>query len=475
MDLAIVDTQALTMTGDGVGPLPDAAIGIDDGELVYVGPADGFDPGGVAETIDGSELLVLPGLVDAHAHTRLTALRGGAQDVPEIEWMNRALAPLAGHLDAETERLGARLGVVEAVLGGATTVCEYAANVAGLVESVHAPLGVRVVATETINELADDRETLGPRELPEFDRDRGVAALERADALFERSADHDRVSAAYGPQAVDMVSPATLRAVAERATERDRDVHIHVAQGERERIQIEARYGSDETAVSVLAEQGLVTEQLLAAHLHGASSDERARLADAGARMVGCPSSIGGIDGVVAPVLGFAEQGGTVGLGTDQAPGSGRHDVLQEARTAGLLTKCDRTDPRSLPAWLALRMATIGGARALGIADRVGTIEEGKRADLALVDLTAPSMAPAVDRPFRTAVPNLVYAAGGGAVDTVLVEGEILVRDGVFCGLDVAALTRRVTDRARDVFEAATDDWRAAGSALVDDADTGRL
>ncbi len=475
MDLAITNTQALTMTGDGVGPIDDAAIGIDDGELVYVGPDDQFDSERAETVLDGSDHLVIPGLVDAHSHMRLTILRGGAQDVPEIEWMNRALAPLARHLDEADQTLGAKLGAVEAVCAGATTICEYAGNVETLVENVYDPLGVRVVASETINEIADDRDGLGPRTLPTFDPALGESALERTEQLFDRYADTDRISITYGPQAVDMVSQETLEEVAKRSETHNRDVHMHVAQGERERLQVEERYGPETSSVSVLSELGLVNDRLIAAHLHDATPEERTRLADAGVRMVGCPSSIGAIDGVVPPVLEYAEHGGTVGLGTDQAPGTGRHDVLREARTAAILTKCDRGDPRALPAWQALRLATLGGARALGIDDRVGSIEEGKRADLALVTLDAMAMAPVVETPFHTAVSNLVHSAVGTAVETVLVDGEFLVRDGEFLAVDVPSLVQEVTDRGRSVFDRASEDWRTAGSVLVDDADSGRL
>ena len=475
MDLALTNTQALTMTGTGVGPIDDAAIGIENGEFVFVGPDDEFDATQAEEVVDCSNRLVIPGLVDAHAHMRLTMLRGGAQDVPEIEWMNRALAPLARHLDTDDETLGARLGAIEAVSHGATTVCEYAANVEGLVEDVYEPLGVRIVATETINELADERDELGPRDLPTLHEGLGAKALARTERLFERYADHDRVSVTYGPQAVDMVSPETLREVARRAEEHDRDVHVHVAQGERERLQVEERYGTGTRSVDVLEETGLANDRLIATHLHDATTAERRRLAEAGARMVGCPSSIAAIDGIVPPVLEYVEAGGVAGLGTDQAPGSGRHDVLEEARTLAMLTKCARTDPRALPAWQALRLATVGGARALGIDDRVGTIEVGKRADLAIVGFGATTMVPAVETPFHTAVPNLVSSATGNAIDAVLVDGEFLVRDGEFLHADVEALSRQVNERAKAVFDAATDDWQVADSALVDDASHGRL
>lgn len=475
MDLAITGTRALTMCGDGIGAIEDAAIGIDDGELVYVGSDDGFDPTPAAEVVDGTDSLVIPGLVDAHAHMRLTLLRGGAQDVPEIEWMNDALAPLARHLGSEDEILGARLGAIEAIRAGATTICEYAGNVGTLLEHVYEPLGPRVVASETINEIADDRDDLGPRTLPTFDRNRGETALERTETLFDEYADHDRISVTYAPQAVDMVSPETLREISRRSDAHDRDVHVHLAQGERERLQIEERYGADESSVSLVEGMGLANERLIAAHLHDATSEERARLADAGVRMVGCPGSIGAIDGVVPPVLEYLEHGGIAGLGTDQAPGTGRHDVLREARTAALLTKCDRTDPRALPAWRALRLATIGGARALGLDDRVGTLEEGKRADLAIVALDAGAMVPSVNRPLKTYVPNLVHAAGGSAVESVIVDGEFLVRDGEFLRADPDAIYRRAGERAREIFDAASEGWRAADSALVGDVDAGKL
>jgi len=475
MDIALTNAQVLTMTGNGVGPIEEATIGIENGDLVFVGPTAEFDPGQADEVVDCSNRLVVPGLVNAHAHMGLTMLRGGAQDVPEIEWMNRALAPLARYLDADDQILGAHLGVIEAVCHGTTTVCEYAANVERLVEEVYDPLGVRVVATETINELADERDDLGPRDVPTLDRQLGANALERTERLFERYADHDRVSVTYGPQAVDMVSPETLREVTRRAEENNRDVHVHVAQGERERLQVEARYGSGTRSVDVLEETGLADDRLIAAHLHDATTAERKRLAEAGVRMVGCPSSIAAIDGIVPPVLEYVEAGGVAGVGTDQAPGSGRHDVLEEVRTLAMLTKCARTDPRALPAWQALRLATVDGARALGLDDRIGTIEVGKRADLAIVDLDATAMVPAVETPFHTAVPNLVSSATGSAVDAVLVDGEFLVRDGVFVHADVEALSRRVNERAKAVFDAATDDWQAAGSALVDDASHGRL
>jgi 5-methylthioadenosine/S-adenosylhomocysteine deaminase len=472
MDLAIRNTRLLTMADGRPNPVPEGAVGVDDGELVYVGPEDGFD-GDPAETVDGSGHVTIPGLVDAHVHTVHTVLRGGAQDVPEIEWMNRALGPLARQLDDEDRVAGARLGVLEGVHSGVTTFGEYATDVAGLVEEVYAEWGVRVAATETINEVSDEREDVGPDEPYNFDREQGEAALARAEQLVETYADDPLVEPMYGPQALDMVSLDLLRETFQRAGSHDATVHVHVAQGDREHRQILARYGDDASTVSVLDREGLLDDRLLAVHCHGATDAERERVAESGARYVGCPSSIAAIDGVVPPVEQFREAGAPVGLGTDQAPGPGGHDFLREARTAAMLAKTDRGDPTALPAWHALRLATLGGARALGIDDRVGSLEVGKRADLAMVPVDAPGLAPVVDDPLATTVPNLVY--GGASADSVLVDGEFVLRDGQLVPGDGEAVVAEAQRRAEDAFDRGAAAWHAAGSELVDRVEEGWL
>ncbi|MES3161517.1 MAG: amidohydrolase family protein, partial [Halorubrum sp.] len=287
MDTLVTDTLLVTMdpeipgaTGD-LGVVDDGAVGWTDGEITYVGPASGVDVADAGRTINGAGCLTLPGFVNAHVHGRHTLLRGAAQDVPEIEWMTRALGPVAAHATDEDGIVGARLTAIEALASGTTTLGEYASNVAELVERVYRPLGLRVVATETINEVPDDRSDIGPDEAYPFDAEAGEAALARAEALFDTFADDPLVQPVYGPQALDMVSLDRLETITERARTHDRTVHMHVAQGDRERRQIAARYGEGQTTVGVLETAELLGDHLLAAHLHGATPAERERLADA--------------------------------------------------------------------------------------------------------------------------------------------------------------------------------------------------
>ena len=475
MDTLVRNATLLTMRGDRLDIVDSGAVAIDGDRISYVGPAADAPEPSDAGVIDAEGGVVMPGLVNAHTHMAHTLLRGAAQDVPEIEWMNRALGPLAAHTDEVDRIAGARLGAMEAVRAGATTICEYASDMGTLVEAVYQPLGVGVVAVETINEVPDERDDLGPRELYPFDREQGERALARADRLFDDFGDDPLVTPAYGPQALDMVSAGLLETVHEHARERGAALHLHTAQGEREALQIEERYGADESTVSVLEELGVVDDSFVAVHCHGATPDERRRLAEGGASMLGCPSSIAAIDGVVPPVAEFREYGASVGIGTDQAPGPGHHSMFREARTAATLSKVERTDPTALTAPEALRLATVEGAAALGIDDEVGTLEEGTRADLLVVDTDRLSTAPAVDSPLHTAVPNLVYATTGREVRDVLVAGESIVREGAFVDADPEAAVAEATERAEALYERASDDWRAAGSALVDAVDDGWL
>lgn len=477
MDLAITNALVLTLDESrrGLGIIDDGAIGVTRGEITFVGPTAELAAADADRVIDATDAAVVPGLVDAHVHTPLTLLRGGAQDLPEIEWMDRGLGPLAHHMDDRDRTVGCRLGVLEAIRSGVTTFGEHTRGVERLVEEVYRPAGVRVAAAETINEVGDGGEGHDPRNPYPFDRGRGEAAFDRAEALFERyGGDGERlVTPIYGPQALDMVSPELLERVRRRADERDASIHMHVAQGERERLQVRARYGPDASTVGVLDDRGLLSERLIAVHCHGATSGERELIADRGAGMVGCPSSIAAIDGIVPPIVEFLEQGTAVGLGTDQAPGPGGHDMLRELRTASLLSKTERGDPTSLPAWKALDLSATGGARALRLADRVGTIEVGKRADLAVIALDTPSVAPAVGEPLHTGVPNLVY--GGARAETVLVDGRPVLLDGEFTTLDERATLEEANERARALFERASEDWREAGSTLVSDVEAGWL
>jgi len=466
VDIVIVHTWLLTFKR-GLGILQDGALGIEGDKIVYVGETDKCDYKSADIVIDGSNHVTMPGLVNAHTHTGLTLLRGCAQDVPEIEWMNKALGPLARHMSTEDQILGSKLGVLEGLRSGTTTFSEYTGNVSEVIEEVYLPFNARVVATETINETVR-REDLGPKDLYEFDRSRGEEALKRTEALFNKYNAEDMVTCLYGPQAVDMVSLETLKTVKELAVERNCRIHMHVAQGERERLQIKGRYGSNATAVTVLKDSDMLDNSLIAVHIHDTTVKERELLVKKDVKMVGCPSSIGVIDGIVPPLYHYINLGGTAGIGTDQAPGPGSHNMFREMRMASILSKVNWKDPTALPAWMSLQLGTVRGAEVLGLDKKIGTLQVGKKADVITVNLFHPNLTPVITAPFRNFVSHLVYSTAGTEVDNVIINGTLVMHNSTFTKIDEKTIMKEANAKAAKIFERAEEDWKRAGSKFVE-------
>jgi 5-methylthioadenosine/S-adenosylhomocysteine deaminase len=465
MDIAIVHTWLLTVQ-KGFKIIQDGAVGITGDHIVYIGETDTCDYKSADIIIDGSAHVTMPGLVNAHTHTGLTLLRGCAQDVPEIEWMVKALGPLARHMTAEDQIAGSKLGVLEGLRCGTTTFSEYAVDCSELIEKVYLPFHVRVAATETIHETVK-REDSGPRDLYEIDRSQGETALKKTEELFTTYSDQEMVTCLYGPQALDMVSLQTLETVKELAREKMCRIHMHVAQGERERLQIKGRYGSDATTVGVLTRHGLLDDSLIAVHIHDTTCTERELMVKKGVKMVACPTSIGMIDGIVPPVYHYTQLGGVAGIGTDQAPGPGSHNMFKEMQAASILSKIRHSDPTALPAWKSLQLGTVNGAEVLGL-DKTGTLEVGKKADIITVDLFNVNVTPVITTPFRNLVPNVVYSTTGLEVDNVIINGRLVMHDTTFTQIDPCAIMKEATKRAENIVERAEEDWTCAHSKISD-------
>jgi 5-methylthioadenosine/S-adenosylhomocysteine deaminase len=238
-------------------------------------------------------------------------------------------------------------------------------------------------------------------------------------------------------------------------------IHVHTAQGDRETAQMMLRYGR--RSIAWLDALDYLDPNLLAVHLTDASDDEARLVASRGASMALCSGSIGIIDGRVPPAAAFQSVGGTVGLGSDQAPGNNCHNLFNEMKLTALFNKIRAADPEVMPAWRVLRMATIDGAAALGWADEIGSLSVGKRADLVLVDLHRPTLTPVHTRPMRNLAPNLVYAARGDEVDTVVIDGQVVVERGRVTTVDEPAILAQAQRLAEPIGAAAEADfWRVS-------------
>ncbi len=473
-DILITHAHLFTMQGTGVGYISDGAVAVRGDQVVAVGQTEAlngrFQP---HTTIDATGHAVLPGLIDAHMHTALSIMRGVAQDV--THWMQSALSPYSRHLTDAGRLAGTRLNVVEGLKAGTTTFADNYPPFPGW-GAVYEQIGVRAVLSPGFNALPPGRMAdwkVGA--LYPFDLAAGRQAMAQAVAYAQEwdGAGDGRITTMLGVHGADMMPLELLLEAKEIGQREGWLLHMHTAQGDRETEQIYKRYGK--RPIAFLDEIGYLDEQLLAIHLTDATEEEAALVAQRGAKMIVCSGSIGIIDGIVPPAVAFKRAGSSVGLGSDQACGNNCNNIFNEMKLTALFNKIRYSDPTVMPAWEVLRMATIEGARALGLDDKVGSLAAGKQADLILVDLTEPNLSPILQAPIRNIVPNLVYAGSGHEVKTVLVAGKVLVENGRLLTIDETAVVTAAQEQANLLAQKVAADPTHKNLALMTPMKAGQL
>lgn len=470
-DIMISGGHLLTMQGDGVGFVRDGAVAIEGRRIVAVGPRDEVEANDEArEVIDATDKLVMPGLIDAHMHSSAVLGRGWAQEVET--WMASAYAPMLKHTNPAHAPLGTMVALIEGVMNGTTTFGDYARPMNDLVQS-HIRMGSRGVLCNGISALnwakRDEWIAQGwkPGDPTPLDDETFERTFRAELNFFDEWNGHDdgRIKVVLGPHAADFLSKEQLLQIQEEARKRDTLMHLHVAQDPRENNATLQRYGL--RAIPFLDSIGLLGPDLIAVHLSTATDDEVALAVERGARMTCCSNSIGIIDGVMPPIARFKELGGVAALGSDQAPGNNSHNMFAEMRATAMYAKIAAGSPLPMPAWSVLRSATIEGAQVLGIDDRVGSLEAGKDADLIMLDLTKPPLAPVLLEPARNIVPNLVYAETGRNVTLSMVAGQVIYRDGQFTNVDVDQVHRDLVAASAELQEKTKHDDLALSTPIV--------
>lgn len=403
---------------DGDRVVRDGAVAVRSGRIAAIGSAqDAKDWTGPA--VDTSGCVVMPGLVNTHTHLAMTMFRGYADDVTLEEFLARIVPREMEILTPHNVELGTAVGAVESLLAGVTTVLDmYFYERAGLVGAARA--GLRLLTGPTF--LGEG----GPDGLS-FDE-----TLERAEAwLSEQPSWPPPVLA---PHSTYTLSAEQVQAVSALAAAYGASLQIHAAESAAEVEMVVARHGR--RPVELLGHLG-VLEQVHTIIGHGVhlTDGERTMLAEAGAAVAHCPVSNAKLASGMADVVALRQAGVTVGLGTDGAATSNDLDLWTAMRFAGALPKVLHRDPTALPARDIVRLATIEGAKALGIGAETGSLEVGKRADLVVVDTDRPHLTGVVD-PYSL----LAYAAGRGDVRDVIVDGRHVVDNGRVTTLDVSAL-----------------------------------
>ena len=394
-------------------------------EILPTGPALRKYPGIPVESLPHHALI--PGLVNAHTHASMSLLRGLADDMPLMTWLNHHIWPAEGRwVNEEFIADGTRLAVAEMIRGGTTCFNDmyFYPDVTGMVS---AAAGIRAVVGLIL-----------------IDFPSSWAA--GADEYFHRGLevhDHFRnnalVTTAFAPHAPYSVSDEPLIRVRTLADELEIPVHMHVHETRDEIEMGLKRHGT--RPIARLDSLGLLSPSLLAVHMTQVDDGELAPFANSGASVVHCPESNLKLASGFCPVGRLLEAGVNVALGTDGAASNNDLDMFSEMRTAALLAKCVADNASTLPAAEALQMATLNGARALGIADETGSLEAGKAADICAVDLGGLESSP-VYHP----ISQLVYATGRDQVTDVWVAGKRLLNQRRLTTLDSGA----IIDRSRE-------------------------
>jgi len=411
------------------GPVIDkGAIAIAGDRLAYVGPAEELPPGWEeGEIIRAEGRVALPGLVNIHTHAAMTLFRGYADDLPLRQWLEEKIWPVEDRLQWDDIYWGTQLALAEMIRSGTTTFADMYFHMDAVARAVE-EAGMRACLCQGLIAIGGA----------------GNERLRTAESLVRdwHGAGDGRITTMLGPHAPYTCPPDYLAKVAEVAARLGVGLHIHLAETRQEVEEIRSVYGSP--PVAHVARLGLFELPTLAAHCVHLTEEEIAILAEKKVAVAHCPESNLKLASGVAPIPALLRAGVTVGVGTDGAASNNNLDLLEEMRTAALLAKGISGDPTVLKAEEALAMATINGARALGLEEEIGTLEAGKKADVVLLNIRQPHLQPVNDL-----VAHVVFAARGGDVDTVIVNGRVLMAGGRLQTLDEERIYREANRRIR--------------------------
>lgn len=423
LDLAINNARYLVTCNSSGEVLENYSIGIRAGEIVEISKSQLNG----AINYDASGKLIAPGLVNTHTHLAMTLLRGYAEGVDLQGFLERVWAAEGAIMDGSTAELGTKLGALEALLSGTTTTLDMYL----FPEDTHrgaVSAGLRHVA--------------GPIffDFPGLDGMEWPARIEFAKSWPDKlgKIGGPKVPIYLMPHATYTCSPDHLTEIAALANEINANIHIHISENNRENEDVATRYSR--TPTDILKDSGLLNRRCVYGHGVHLSDSDLAKMSG-NAAVAHCPGSNLKLASGIADITKYLKHGITVALGTDGCSSSNDLDMWPVMRLAGYLI-AQNSGPQNLDAERIFRMATIEGARALGMADSIGSLEVGKRADIIAVELNSPHLIP-----IHNLFAQLVFAAGRSDVSDVFVDGEQVVEDYRSTKLDFSQLQKDVTNR----------------------------
>jgi 5-methylthioadenosine/S-adenosylhomocysteine deaminase len=405
--------------------IEDGAIAIKNGKIVFIGKASLATSIKAENKINAKGKVAMPGLINCHTHAPMTLFRGIAEDKSLDAWLKENIWPLEAKLRAEDVYVGALLGCLEMIKGGTTCFADMYFH-EGMVAKAVEQSGMRAALAQGIIEAGN--KVLGRKMFSE--------SVDFAKKFHGHA--NGRITALLGPHAAYSCSRNLLMEVSEKASELGVGVHIHLAES---KAMLE-----DFSEVEFLDGIGFFKGHVLAAHCINLSKSDMRILSKRGVHVAHVPVANMKLGLGAAKIKDLISLGVNVCLGTDGAASNNTLDMFETMKFAALLQKLTYMDPTVLSAYEVLKMATINGAKALGLTDKIGSLEIGKRADLILIDFSKPHL-----KPTREVFASLVYSAHGSDVDTVIVDGEIVMENRRVKTLDEASVIREAEKTALDL------------------------
>ncbi|PPV34218.1 TRZ/ATZ family hydrolase [Ectopseudomonas oleovorans] len=426
LDLLLLPTWLVPVEPAGV-VLRDHGLGIRDGQIALIAPRAEALRHPVKEVRELPQCLLAPGLINAHGHAAMSLLRGIADDLPLMTWLHEHIWPAEGKwVDEVFVRDGTDLAIAEQIKGGISCFSDMYFYPQTAAERVH-NAGMRAQITVPVLDF------------PVPGALNAAEALRTGLQLFDDLKQHPRIRIAFGPHAPYTVSDDKLEQIRVLADELDAGIHMHVHETAQEVAEAVAKHG--ERPLARLARLGLLGPRFQAVHMTQIDDEDLALLVEHNCSIVHCPESNLKLASGFCPVERLWQAGVNVAIGTDGAASNNDLDLLGETRTAALLAKAVAGSATALNAHSALRMATLNGARALGLETQTGSLEPGKLADVVAFDLSGLAQQPIYDP-----VSQLIYASGRDCVKHLWVGGKQLLEDGRLTRMDESELIAKARE-----------------------------
>ena len=428
-DILIKNGTILTM--DSINSrIEDGLIGIKGDSISYIGtgPHNIF---GARTVIDAKGGIILPGLINGHTHAAMTLFRGLADDLPLMEWLNNYIFPLEKKINADFVYTGTLLACAEMIMSGTTTFCDmyiFAGDAALAAKAA----GMRCIVGEVLYDF--DSPNYGT----------WINGLRYTESLIEKWQNDPLITIAVEPHAIFTCSPDLISASNKLAIKYNVPLIIHLAETENELLQAKEIYGK--RPVEHLYSLDILSPRLIASHCVHINDEDISLLSQNMVKVIHNPESNMKLASGIAPVPDMLSSGITIGLGTDGCASNNDLDLFSEMDTTAKLHKINNMDTTVMDALTVLRMATIEGAKALGIANITGSLEKGKRADIIIIDSNKPHLVPLYN-PYS----HLVYSAKGSDVSHTIINGRLVMAERRLLTMDMDDIIKKAVTKSKEI------------------------